>query len=68
MVLNLARKLNLKTVAEGVETEEQAAWLLKRGVTHMQGYLFSRPLLPDELIAWLQKRQAHLLMAQPEND
>ncbi len=68
VVLNLARKLNLKTVAEGVETEEQAAWLLKRGVTHMQGYLFSRPLLPDELIAWLQKRQAHLLMAQPEND
>jgi len=68
VVLNLARKLNLKTVAEGVETEEQAAWLLKRGVTHMQGYLFSRPLPPDELIAWLQKRQAHLLMAQPEND
>ena len=60
--------MNLKTVAEGVETEEQAARLLKRGVTHMQGYLFSRPLPPDELIARLQKRRAHLLMAQPEND
>ena len=60
VVLNLARKLNLKTVAEGVETEEQAAWLLKRGVTHMQGYLFSRPLPPDELIRWLQTRQTRL--------
>lgn len=59
-VLTLARKLNLNTVAEGVETEEQAAWLIKRGVTHMQGYLFSRPLPPAQLIAWLQKSQAPL--------
>ncbi|QHM71721.1 cyclic di-GMP phosphodiesterase [Mixta intestinalis] len=59
-VLNLARKLKLKTVAEGIETEEQAAWLLKRGVTHFQGYLFSRPLPPNELICYLQKRQATL--------
>lgn len=42
-VLNLAKKLNLNTVAEGVETGEQALWLLNRGITHMQGYLFSRP-------------------------
>ncbi|MFD1802382.1 cyclic di-GMP phosphodiesterase [Mixta tenebrionis] len=59
-VLNLARKLQLKTVAEGVETGEQAAWLLKRGVTHFQGYLFSRPLPPNELICYLQTRQAAL--------
>lgn len=57
-VLNLARKLNLNTVAEGVETEEQAAWLIKRGVTYMQGYLFSRPLPPTQLISFLQQQQA----------
>ncbi|YCI30535.1 cyclic di-GMP phosphodiesterase [Erwinia sp. PK3-005] len=55
-VLTLARKLNLKTVAEGVETEEQAAWLIKRGVSHMQGYLFSRPLPPEQLISYLQQQ------------
>lgn len=59
-VLILARKLKLNTVAEGVETAEQAAWLIKRGVTHMQGYLFSRPLPPAQLIAWLQKRPVNL--------
>lgn len=64
-VLTLARKLNLKTVAEGVETEEQAAWLIKRGVTHMQGYLFSRPLPPEQLIQYLQKQQADRADAQP---
>lgn len=57
-VLTLARKLNLKTVAEGVETEEQAAWLIKRGVSHLQGYLFSRPLAPEQLIRYLQQQQA----------
>jgi len=57
-VLNLARKLNLNTVAEGVETEEQAAWLIKHGITCMRGYLFSRPLPPTQLISFLQQQQA----------
>lgn len=55
-VLNLAKKLGLKTVAEGVETGEQAAWLVKHGVSHMQGYLFSRPLKPDRLIDYYRSR------------
>ena len=53
-VLLLAKKLNLKTVAEGVETHEQASWLVSRGVTHLQGYLFSRPLRPEKLISYYQ--------------
>ena len=55
-VLHLAKKLELKTVAEGVETGEQAAWLVKHGVSHMQGYLFSRPLRPDKLIDYYRSR------------
>ncbi|RPE00354.1 cyclic di-GMP phosphodiesterase [Candidatus Pantoea deserta] len=55
-VLHLANKLELKTVAEGVETGEQAAWLVKHGVSHMQGYLFSRPLQPDRLIDYYRCR------------
>ncbi|QDY42467.1 cyclic di-GMP phosphodiesterase [Candidatus Pantoea soli] len=55
-VLLLAKKLNLKTVAEGVETRDQAAWLVKRGVTHLQGYLFSRPLRPEKLLSYYQNQ------------
>ncbi|MFS2224487.1 cyclic di-GMP phosphodiesterase [Pantoea sp. B65] len=59
-VLNLAKKLNLSTVAEGVETEEQATWLLNRGVTHMQGFLFARPMTVAQLITYFQTRQTAL--------
>jgi EAL domain-containing protein (putative c-di-GMP-specific phosphodiesterase class I) len=37
-VLTLARRLNMSTVAEGVETPEQAAWLREHGVNFLQGY------------------------------
>ncbi|MHA6312009.1 MULTISPECIES: cyclic di-GMP phosphodiesterase [Pantoea] len=57
-VLQLAKKLNLKSVAEGVETGEQAAWLINRGVTHLQGYIFSRPLRPETLIDYFQRHNA----------
>ncbi|MGV2878387.1 cyclic di-GMP phosphodiesterase [Pantoea vagans] len=57
-VLQLAKKLNLKSVAEGVETGEQAAWLIHRGVTHLQGYIFSRPLRPETLIDYFRRHNA----------
>jgi EAL domain-containing protein (putative c-di-GMP-specific phosphodiesterase class I) len=43
-VLTLARRLNMSTVAEGVETPEQAAWLREHGVNFLQGYWISRPM------------------------
>jgi len=57
-VLQLAKKLNLKSVAEGVETGEQATWLINRGVTHLQGYIFSRPLRPETLIDYFRRHKA----------
>lgn len=51
-VLTLARRLNMFTVAEGVETPEQAAWLREHGVNFLQGYWISRPLTLDEFIQW----------------
>lgn len=53
-VLLLAKRLNLKTVAEGVESADQMTWLVNHGVTHLQGYLFSRPLCPTGLINYYQ--------------
>lgn len=48
-VLLLANQLGLRTIAEGVETEEQCTFLKKRGCAQLQGYLISRPLPPQEL-------------------
>lgn len=57
-VLALAKKLNLHTVAEGVETGEQARWLRHRGVCHFQGFLFSRPRTVAQLIEYFQRPPA----------
>ena len=43
-VLLLANELGLRTIAEGVETEEQAAFVRTRGCAELQGFLISRPL------------------------
>ncbi|WP_321528765.1 EAL domain-containing protein [Sedimenticola selenatireducens] len=55
-VITMARALNLKVVAEGVETEEQAAILRTMGCDIAQGYLYSRPLPMTELRSWLAKQ------------
>jgi len=44
----MGRSLNLSVLAEGVETEAQAAFLRSRRCDAIQGYLFSRPLPPEE--------------------
>jgi EAL domain-containing protein (putative c-di-GMP-specific phosphodiesterase class I) len=44
VIINLARALNLNTVAEGVETEEQLHQLRLLGCDEMQGYIFGKPV------------------------
>ncbi|WP_368541820.1 cyclic di-GMP phosphodiesterase [Enterobacter soli] len=51
-VLTLARRLNMYTVAEGVETPEQAAWLREHGVQFLQGYWISRPMPLEQFKNW----------------
>jgi diguanylate cyclase (GGDEF)-like protein/PAS domain S-box-containing protein len=53
-VLSLAHALGLEAVAEGVETAEQAARLRNLGCELGQGYLWSPPLAPDVLYAWME--------------
>jgi diguanylate cyclase (GGDEF)-like protein/PAS domain S-box-containing protein len=52
-VLGLANQLDIAVVAEGVETAEQANYLLARDCGHAQGYLFGRPMPAEEAAALL---------------
>ena len=52
-VIALGRSLQLKVVAEGVETLHQADYLRALGCDEIQGYLLSRPLSSERLVAWL---------------
>lgn len=54
-VIVLAQNLNLKVIAEGVETEEQLAFLRQRQCIEMQGYLFSKPVPPAQFEKLLKK-------------
>ena len=47
MLLDLARSLDLTVVAEGIETVEQAERLYELGAVCGQGYIFSRPIIPE---------------------
>jgi diguanylate cyclase (GGDEF)-like protein/PAS domain S-box-containing protein len=53
-IIQLGKSMNLSVIAEGVETGEQAAFLLRHGCNLAQGYFFSRPAAPDDLLErWL---------------
>jgi diguanylate cyclase (GGDEF)-like protein/PAS domain S-box-containing protein len=49
--LELARGLEMTTLAEGIETEEEFSFLKARGCQLGQGFLFSKPVPPEEIIA-----------------
>jgi len=57
-IITLAHNLHLKTIAEGVETEEQSTILANLGCDEMQGYFFSKPLSTDALESFLSGRQS----------
>ncbi|HAT29774.1 MAG TPA: signaling protein [Janthinobacterium sp.] len=57
-IISLGHKLNLRIIAEGVETEQQRSFLRDNDCDEMQGYLFSRPVTADEIAALLAAQAA----------
>ena len=54
IIIQMAKILHLRVIAEGVETAAQAQMLLQHGCDEAQGYLYARPLPPDELERFLR--------------
>jgi diguanylate cyclase (GGDEF)-like protein/PAS domain S-box-containing protein len=54
-ILQLAQTLKLETIAEGVEHADQTEALTELGCTHIQGYLYSRPMPGDQTHAYLAR-------------
>lgn len=64
-ILNLARTLGLRTVAEGVEEPEQAARLIANGCDIGQGFLWARPLTVEDAERLLIESQVSLTIITP---
>ena len=59
-IIGLAESLGMQTIAEGVETDEQSAFLRAKGCNEGQGYLYSRPIPPDEFERFARQSAAEL--------
>ncbi|TFW35695.1 EAL domain-containing protein [Massilia horti] len=66
-ITQLGKSMNLSVIAEGVENEEQAAFLLRHGCNRAQGYLYGRPVPAAELLKqWRQMADEVERSAQAE--
>jgi len=54
-IISLGKTLGMKVVAEGVENRKQLDFLMKEDCDEVQGYIFSKPLLPDQFVTFMRQ-------------
>ncbi len=59
-IIEMTRKLDLDSIAEGIEAREQIDYLIEQGVAYGQGWLFSKPLPASEFIAFYHRNKTGL--------
>ncbi|WP_455819354.1 cyclic di-GMP phosphodiesterase [Pseudomonas cerasi] len=57
-IVAVAKALNLQVIAEGIETEQEAEFVMANGVDTRQGFLYAKPMPADELEHWLTRHHA----------
>lgn len=67
-IIALAHNLNLRVIAEGVETREQLDFLQRHGCHEAQGYFLSRPLPPGQMEEFLHAWQGFATVQQQEDE
>ena len=60
-ILTMAERLNLETLAEGVETVGEHALLAQLGCNHVQGFGIGKPMPFEETLDWMRAHEAKLL-------
>ena len=61
-IINMSRSLGLQTIAEGVETSAQLAFLREQGCDEMQGYYYCKPLPADAFAVFARARTSGLIV------
>ena len=56
-IISMGKNLGLKVVAEGVETAEQEECLKELNCDQIQGYYYSKPITPDELMSFIDNKK-----------
>ncbi|WP_027670264.1 EAL domain-containing response regulator [Rheinheimera baltica] len=56
-IISLGKRLHLSTIAEGVETKEQEQAVKAMGCDEVQGFMYAKPMPPDELLLFLQQQK-----------
>ncbi len=60
-IVAMARQLDMRIIAEGVETPRQAAYLREFGIDYAQGFYYAHPMSAESLKNWLATRSDHTL-------
>ena len=64
-VIDLARNMEITSIAEGVERPEQLAFLKARGCEEAQGFLFCRAMPPEDIAGWLARPHTGTITRAP---